>query len=91
MIAMLFGTIPIAHKTGGLRDSIKEGYNGFLFSKYSSETLEEKVMQAIKMWENEKPTYEAMVEHALTTDFSWKKNAEEYLTLYKKILEDKMI
>ena len=32
---------------------------------------------------------EAMVEHALITDFSWKKNAIEYLTLYKKILENK--
>jgi starch synthase len=86
MIAMLFGTIPIAHKTGGLKDSIKDGYNGFLFSKYSSETLEEKVIKAVEMWKNEKSVYEAMVEHALTTDFSWKKNAKEYLTLYQKLL-----
>jgi len=83
---MLFGTIPIAHKTGGLKDSIKDGYNGFLFSKYSSETLEEKVIKAVEMWKNEKSVYEAMVEHALTTDFSWKKNAKEYLTLYQKLL-----
>jgi starch synthase len=87
MIAMLFGTIPIAHKTGGLKDSIKEGYNGFLFSGYSSEILEEKVMKSINIWKNERATYEAMVEHALTTDFSWNKNAREYLTLYNKLLE----
>jgi starch synthase len=88
MIAMLFGTIPIAHKTGGLKDSIKEGYNGFLFSKYSSETLEEVVNKAAVMWKNDKTVYETMVEHALTTDFSWKKNAGEYLKLYKKLLEN---
>jgi glycogen synthase len=41
------------------------------------------------MREHDKTAYEAMVEHALTTDFSWKKNAEEYLTLYKKLLENK--
>jgi len=86
MIAMLFGTIPIAHKTGGLKDSIREGYNGFLFSKYSSEALEEKVLKAVAMWKNEKAAYEAMVEHALTTDFSWTKHAKEYLELYKKLL-----
>ncbi len=88
MIAMLFGTIPIAHKTGGLKDSIKEGYNGFLFSRYSSEALEEKVIKAVTMWKNDKTAYEAMVTHALSTDFSWKKNANEYLTLYKKLLAD---
>ena len=90
MIAMLFGTIPIAHKTGGLKDSIREGYNGFLFSAYTSEALEEKVEKAVAIWKNEKPTYEAMVEHALTTDFSWKKHAGEYLKLYKKLLENKI-
>ena len=86
MIAMLFGTIPIAHKTGGLKDSIKDEFNGFLFSNYSSEALEEKIMKAVVMWKNDKSTYGAMVEHALATDFSWKKNAQEYLTLYEKIL-----
>jgi glycogen synthase len=43
------------------------------------------------MWKNEKTVYEVMVEHALSTDFSWKKNAEEYLILYKKLLEDKLL
>jgi starch synthase len=86
MIAMLFGTIPIAHKTGGLKDSIKDGFNGFLFSNYTSEALEDKVTKAVNMWENDKVTYEAMVEHALSSDFSWKKNAKEYLSLYEKLL-----
>ncbi len=86
MIAMLFGTIPIAHKTGGLKDSIKEGYNGFLFSDYSSEALEEKVLEAVDMWKNRKSEYEDIVEHALLTDFSWKKSAREYLSLYNKLL-----
>jgi len=86
MIAMLFGTIPIAHKTGGLKDSIREGYNGFLFPSYSSEEMEKKVMHAITMWKNDKPSYEKMVSNALTTDFSWNKSAREYLSLYKKML-----
>lgn len=90
MIAMLFGTIPIAHKTGGLKDSIKEGYNGFLFCAYSSEALEKKVLQAVEMWKNDKPSYEMMVENALETNFSWNKNAKEYLSLYQNLLENKL-
>lgn len=86
MIAMSFGTLPIAHKTGGLKDSIKEGHNGFLFSNYSSEALEKTVMKAVGIWKNETAIYESMVENALSTDFSWKKNAKEYFGLYKKII-----
>ena len=89
MIAMLFGTIPIAHKTGGLKDSIKNEYNGFLFSAYSSKALEEIVLKAVNVWKNDKPAYETMVKNALETDFSWKKNAKEYLILYEKLLENK--
>jgi len=90
MIAMLYGTIPIAHKTGGLIDSIKDGFNGFLFSDYSSESLEEKVLQAVNMWKNDKSAYENMVRNALATDFSWNKNAKEYLTLYQELLTNKL-
>lgn len=90
MVAMLFGTIPIAHKTGGLKDSIKDGYNGFLFPEYNSDALQKKLEKAVNMWENDKPAYETMVANALTTDFSWDKNAKEYLSLYKKLLENQL-
>ena len=33
MLAMFFGTLPIAHRTGGLIDSIRNNHNGFLFDK----------------------------------------------------------
>lgn len=86
MIAMLFGTIPIAHKTGGLKDSIKDAYNGFLFSEYSSEALERTVNKAISLWNKNKQDFEKMIENALTTDFSWTKSAKEYISLYKNLL-----
>ena len=86
MIAMLFGTIPIAHSTGGLKDSIIDGENGFLFTKYNSEGLEEKVNKAIDIWKNDKKKFENMVESALSANFSWDKSALEYLALYKKLV-----
>lgn len=86
MIAMLFGTIPIAHSTGGLKDSIKDGYNGFLFAPYNSEALENQVMKAVTMWKEDRTGFEKMVENAQATDFSWNKSAEKYLALYEKLI-----
>lgn len=86
MIAMLFGTIPIAHSTGGLKDSIKDGHNGFLFSRYNSEGLEDKVMKAVDLWKNDRSTFEKIVENAQATDFSWDKSAGKYLFLYNKLI-----
>lgn len=87
MIAMSFGTLPIAHRTGGLSDSIKDNMNGFLFDDYSSEALEKAVLKALDIWQNKKQQYKIMVVEALKTDFSWKKSAVEYLGLYQKLVD----
>ena len=35
MYAQRFGSLPIAHKTGGLADTIEDGVTGFLFGEMS--------------------------------------------------------
>jgi starch synthase len=87
MLAMRFGTLPIAHNVGGLHDSIRDGYNGFLFSKYSSVYLEKSMNRGVALWRNDRKTYDTMVENALKTDFSWKKSAQEYSDLYQKMID----
>lgn len=91
MIAMFFGTLPIAHRTGGLIDSIKNNHNGFLFDKYTSEALEHSYQKAIRIRKDDKKTFDVMVMGALTADFSWKKSAEEYLRLYTMLVEEKQM
>lgn len=88
MIAMCYGTLPIAHRTGGLIDSIKNGHNGFLFDNYSAEALRETVEKAVHIWRHERKQYQKMVENALCADFSWDKSAKEYLRLYEKLMVD---
>ncbi len=90
MRAMYFGTIPIAHKTGGLIDSIKDGVNGFLFEKYSSEVLEHTYKKAIKIYQSDKKKMHEMMQAAVNTDFSWTKSAAEYLALYKKLINGEL-
>lgn len=90
MNAMYYGTLPIAHKTGGLKDSIKDGINGYLFDKYGSEELEKTVQKAVEIYQNKPNLYEKMVKNALKTDFSWKKSAGEYLNLFEKLVNNKL-
>ncbi len=86
MIAMRYGTLPIARATGGLKDSIIDGVDGFLFEDYSSFDLEKKLKDAVEIWQNNKKKYQSMVLAAMTKDFSWNKSAKEYINLYKKLL-----
>ncbi len=86
MIAMSYGTLPIAHRTGGLIDSINSGHNGFLFKDYATQALQETIEKAVDIWRHEKKKYKEMVESALSTDFSWDKSAKEYFRLYEKLI-----
>lgn len=87
MMAMCYGTLPIAHKTGGLIDSIKHGNNGYLFNNYGAETMRDTVEKAIYTLKHDKKKHREMVENALITDFSWDRSAREYVKLYNLMLE----
>lgn len=86
MIAMRYGTLPIASATGGLKDSIMDGKNGFLFQKDSPHALFKAVEKALNVYNNS-AEFKTMVGHALQTDFSWKKSALLYKKLYLNIIE----
>lgn len=88
MIAMLFGTIPIAYKTGGLKDSIQDGKTGFLFERYNSVALERTVTKAIDIRQNHRVEFEQMIQSVMVKDFSWKKSGLKYLSLYKQLLAE---
>jgi len=87
MIAMRYGTLPIARATGGLKDSITNEVDGFVFKKYSSYELEKTLKKAVSIWKNDKKRISQMIEAAMLKDFSWKKSAAEYIGLYGKLLK----
>lgn len=87
MIAMRYGTIPIAAKTGGLKDTISHGKNGFLFKKGSVSGLIEEIKKALAVYQNNS-AYKKMVKSALQTDFSWNKSAKLYKKLYIDIIRE---
>lgn len=90
MIAMRYGTIPVARKTGGIADTI-EDYNpltdrgtGFMFNDYSSEALTCSMRLAIAIFSC-KDKWMGMMQRAMKKDFSWKKSAMEYINLYETL------
>ncbi len=86
MIAMWYGSLPIVHGVGGLKDSVTNGVNGFVFDDYSPESAIKSLTSSIKVYGSKE--YEQMVDNALRADFSWEKSAKEYVKLYEKLLED---
>jgi starch synthase len=86
MIAMTYGTIPIARKTGGLADTIEDGKTGFLFKKYEAKSFLETIKKALNLYQN-KEKWQKLIEEAMKKDFSWQKSAQKYLKLYKKLLK----
>ncbi len=86
MIAMRYGTIPIASKTGGLQDSIANGKNGLLFEKGKSIRLKKAIKHALNI-QKDMARYRKMVLSAMRKDFSWDKSAVLYKKLYEEMVK----
>lgn len=96
MIAMRYGTLPIVRETGGLRDTVTpfneasvEG-NGFSFVNYNAHDLLFTVQKAVKLFFEDKTTWQGLVKNARNSDFSWGKSARQYRDLYQSILNKRI-
>ena len=88
MIGMHYGTIPIARKTGGLKDTVfetedKEKWNGFTFTHANIDEFSACLNRAIKTNERSK-----IMQNGLQTDFSWETPTSQYIELYKNLLQN---
>lgn len=81
LIAMHYGTIPVARRTGGISDTVTHGRNGFLFDSYSAGGLNAAIKEAVDIYADGK-AWKRIIRTAMKQDFSWKKSADMYLTTY---------
>lgn len=95
MIAMLDGTIPIARATGGHKDTIfdcenplvdAKRRNGFLFPNYTPASTTEGLERAVRLFKQNPPLIQTLIRNGMSIDWSWKRPAQEYLKLYRKML-----
>ncbi len=92
MIAMRYGTIPIVHTVGGLKDTVepynpetKEG-NGITFQSYNSYDMLDAIKRAVDLY-NSKSDWLQVRKNAMKKDVSWNCPAEEYIEMYKDLLK----
>jgi len=79
------GTLPVAHATGGLVDTIEDGGTGFLFQDASVEGLLGACRRAFEVFR--RPAELArMRRRAMSRTFSWARSAEQYRELYGHLL-----
>lgn len=84
MIAMRYGSIPVARATGGLDDTITPEL-GFKFKNFTSSDLYNTLEKAINLYETNPNKWKEMQKNGMKKDFSWNSSAKEYIKLYKKL------
>lgn len=88
MIAMRYGTAPIVRETGGLRDSVTDDGagdgNGFTFRSYNAHDMLDACARAKAKYDSAED-WRALMERAMTSDFSWDASAEKYISLYRDV------
>ena len=89
-IASLYGTIPVAHSTGGLK-KIKDGETGFLFSPNTPEMLSALLISLAEKKHNDSSAFDDMMAEAalyVHTMYSWKHVVQDkYIPLYDSLVE----
>lgn len=94
MISMRYGTLPLVHETGGLKDTVipynqftGEG-NGFSFKRFDTGDFSNMVHYALGVYYNQKEAWYYLIQHAMTRDFRWEKPAKDYLRIYQQLLNE---
>ena len=92
MNAMRYGTVPVVHATGGLRDTVpgadEMGRNGlgFTFQSYNADDFYGAVQRALNLYHNHRELFQALQKTDMEQDFSWDKPAGNYMSLFRRLI-----
>ena len=93
MNAMRYGTVPVVHATGGLKDTVPgcdengQGGLGFTFQSYNADDFLAAVKRAIALYRDNREGFEALQFTDMTQDFSWNVPAGRYMELFERMLK----
>ncbi|MCR5061730.1 MAG: glycogen synthase [Treponema sp.] len=92
MYSMLYGTLPVVRRTGGLADTVEqydeqsgEG-TGFLFDSLTPGAIYNTVGWATFAYYNKKEHIKKMQVKGMTKNFSWEQSADNYIGVYSDAL-----
>ena len=92
MNAMRYGTVPVVHATGGLKDTVPacdengEGGLGFTFQSYNADDFFAAIVRALNLYNTQPDAFRALQKREMTQDFSWNVPAGKYMELFHKML-----
>jgi starch synthase len=96
MIAMRYGTIPIATAVGGLKDTVKKlqmtndksqtETTGFVCNEYTATALVKAIQSALNVYQQHPDLITRLRANGMAQDFSWTHSAKEYATLYTELI-----
>ena len=91
MIAMRYGTVPVVHATGGLKDTVRpyhvspEDSTGFAFDGADAEGLLAAVKEALGLYRTTRDGWQGMVRRGMRCDFTWNTSAAVYADLFASV------
>lgn len=90
MYSQRYGTPPVVHRTGGLADTV-EAFDrrtgrgtGFVFDHFTTTGLAWALREALTTW-LDRPAWARLVRNGMARDFSWERQIEQYLELYRRL------
>ena len=92
MNAMRYGTVPVVHATGGLKDTVPgadefgQGGLGFTFQSYNGDDFLQAVKTCLNLYHNDRAGFRALQRTDMEQDFSWDKPAMRYMELFHRML-----
>jgi starch synthase len=96
MYSQRYGTIPIVHATGGLRDSVQdyspqalnEGKaSGFSFAPLSADNLAAAIRRALAVFRDDAKSWRALLRQCMRIDNTWTHSAKAYEALYRELAD----
>ncbi len=85
LIAMRYGTLPVARATGGLLDTIDDGRTGFLFATAEAPALAAALARA-RLVRDDHDRWRGMQVAAMAARFDWARAAHAYDDLYRDLV-----
>jgi starch synthase len=85
LYAMRYGSIPIVHAVGGLRDTVIDPDTGIQFHAATSSALVGALERATKLF-RDRDALTATRTNAMARDSSWSASAQQYVALYETVV-----
>ncbi len=94
MNAMRYGTVPVVHATGGLKDTVPgadaegEGGLGFTFQSYNADDFLASLKRGLHLYRENPDAFRALQKRGMEQDFSWNVPAGRYMEIFHRMLNN---